>query len=130
MTLLLHGQRLMLIDMERCTLCGECVRACVDAHPRDGRSRLFLLGHRFDHYLVPITCRSCRDPVCMIGCPVRSIQRGPNHEIQIKDWCIGCAMCAKNCPYDVLPDQNPRCVYACPHEAALRVDARLELPGA
>jgi Fe-S-cluster-containing hydrogenase component 2 len=95
----------------------------------------------------------------MIDCPVRSIQRGHNHEMIIKDWCIGCQKCAKNCPYDAikmhelpssvsgedayrirneiavvcdlcssLPDQNPRCVYACPHEAAMRVNARLELP--
>jgi Fe-S-cluster-containing hydrogenase component 2/CRP-like cAMP-binding protein len=160
---LIQGQQLMLIDMERCTLCLECVRGCVDSHA-DGRSRLFLVGHRYEKYMVPITCRSCLDPVCMIGCPVRSIQRGDNREMVIKDWCIGCRMCAKNCPYDAikmhdlptpalagdagaagtfrirdeiavvcdlcssLPDQTPRCVYACPHEAAMRVNARVELP--
>jgi Fe-S-cluster-containing hydrogenase component 2 len=100
--------------------------------------------------MVPITCRSCLDPVCMIDCPVRSIQRGDNREMVIKDWCIGCQRCAKNCPYDAikmherpsiknpiavvcdlcssLADQEPRCVYACPHEAAMRIDARFELP--
>ena len=159
---LIQGQKLMLIDMDRCTFCLECVKGCVDSHA-DGRSRLFLTGHRYEKYLVPITCRSCLDPVCMIGCPVRSIQRGDNREIVIKDWCIGCRMCAKNCPYDAikmhdlpipavadqdtggafrirdeiavvcdlcssLPDQEPRCVYSCPHEAALRVNARFELP--
>src|SRR5205823_1852994 len=76
---LIEGQQLMLIDMERCTLCGECVRGCIDAHD-DGRSRLYLVGQRYEKYLVPITCRSCLDPVCMIDCPVRSIQRGPNRE--------------------------------------------------
>jgi Fe-S-cluster-containing hydrogenase component 2/CRP-like cAMP-binding protein len=156
---LIEGQRLMLIDMERCTMCGECVRGCVDAHT-DGRSRLFLVGQRFDKYMVPMTCRSCLDPVCMIDCPVRSIQRGDNHEMVIKDWCIGCQKCARNCPYDAikmhdvprpaadsggpyrirqelavvcdlcssLADQTPRCVYACPHEAAMRINAPLELP--
>lgn len=156
---LVQGQKLMLIDMERCTMCMECVKGCVDSHT-DGRSRLFLVGHRFEKYMVPITCRSCLDPVCMIGCPVRSIQRGDNHEMVIKDWCVGCRVCAKNCPYDAikmhdlpaaaagetapfrireevaavcdlcssLPDQMPRCVYSCPHDAAMRVNARLELP--
>jgi Fe-S-cluster-containing hydrogenase component 2/CRP-like cAMP-binding protein len=156
---LIEGQQLMLIDMERCTMCGECVRGCVDAHA-DGRSRLFLVGQRFDKYMVPMTCRSCLDPVCMIDCPVRSIQRGDNREIVIKDWCIGCQKCAKNCPYDAikmhdlpapaedigapfrirneiavvcdlcssLADQTPRCVYACPHEAAVRINASVELP--
>jgi Fe-S-cluster-containing hydrogenase component 2 len=37
--------------------------------------------------------------VCMIGCPVGSIHRGNNREIVIEDWCIGCGMCAKQCPY-------------------------------
>jgi Fe-S-cluster-containing hydrogenase component 2 len=95
---LIQGQKLMLIDLDRCTRCDECVKACVSTHA-DGRSRLFLDGPRFGRYLVPTTCRSCRDPVCMIGCPVGSIRRGDNLEIVIEDWCIGCQMCARNCPY-------------------------------
>jgi CRP-like cAMP-binding protein/Fe-S-cluster-containing hydrogenase component 2 len=95
---LIQGQRLMLIDLERCTRCDECVQACVNTHA-DGRSRLFLDGPRFDKYLVPATCRSCLDPVCLIGCPVGSIHRGNNGQIEIEDWCIGCGLCANNCPY-------------------------------
>lgn len=95
---LIQGQRLMLIDLDRCVRCDECVRACADTHD-DGRSRLFLDGPRFGKYLVPISCRSCLDPVCMIGCPVGSIHRGDNGEIVIEDWCIGCGLCANQCPY-------------------------------
>jgi Fe-S-cluster-containing hydrogenase component 2 len=35
----------------------------------------------------------------MIGCPVGSIHRGNNGQIEIEDWCIGCGLCANNCPY-------------------------------
>jgi Fe-S-cluster-containing hydrogenase component 2/CRP-like cAMP-binding protein len=95
---LIEGQRLMLIDLDRCTRCDECVQACVATHD-DGRSRLFLDGPRLDHYLVPTTCRSCLDPVCLIGCPVGSIRRGDDKQILIEDWCIGCRQCARQCPY-------------------------------
>jgi CRP-like cAMP-binding protein/Fe-S-cluster-containing hydrogenase component 2 len=95
---LIQGQKLMLIDLDRCTRCDECVEACVAQHD-DGRARLFLDGPRFGKYLVPTTCRACRDPVCLIGCPVGSIRRGDNLQIVIEDWCIGCQLCAKGCPY-------------------------------
>jgi len=44
---LVQGQELMLIDLDRCTRCGACVDACVNTH-RDGHSRLFLDGPRFE----------------------------------------------------------------------------------
>ncbi len=156
------GQSLMVIDLDRCTRCQECVKACVSSHD-DGRTRLYLDGPRFENrYLIPVTCRKCLDPVCMIGCPVGAINRGISGEIQIADHCIGCSKCADQCPYgsiqmDLLdssqelspdlrkllgpdyilghvqqkavvcdqcsstPSGEPSCVYACPHDAAIRV---------
>jgi CRP-like cAMP-binding protein/Fe-S-cluster-containing hydrogenase component 2 len=94
-----QGQKLLLIDLDRCTRCGDCVRACINTHD-DGHTRLFLDGPRFDQFLIPSACRNCRNPACMIGCPVGSIQRGDDGEILIRQWCIGCGVCASQCPYD------------------------------
>ncbi len=78
---------------------------------------------RFGKYLVPTTCRSCLDPVCMIGCPVGSIHRGNNGEILIEDWCIGCEACASQCPYgdpDAQGRDHPRVLL----RLAVRLGAR------
>jgi CRP-like cAMP-binding protein len=150
---LMEAQSLLVLDLERCTRCDQCVRACADAH--DGVTRLVREGLRFDKYLVATSCRQCRDPLCMVGCPVGSIRRRNSLEVIIEDWCIGCGLCASNCPYGninmhpfpvefddpVMPGRKiattkvkatscdlchdhaePSCVYACPHDAAHRVN--------
>jgi CRP-like cAMP-binding protein/Fe-S-cluster-containing hydrogenase component 2 len=152
---LMEAQSLLVLDLERCTRCDQCVRACADAH--DGVTRLVREGLRFDKYLVATSCRQCRDPLCMVGCPVGSIRRRNSLEVIIEDWCIGCGLCAQNCPYGNInlhpftvqaddPDApsrkkamvrkkatscdlctaqaEPSCVYACPHDAAHRVEPR------
>ncbi|MBI3458025.1 MAG: cyclic nucleotide-binding domain-containing protein [Candidatus Rokubacteria bacterium] len=94
---LMEAQNLLVLDLERCTRCDACVRACADAH--DGVTRLIRDGLRYDKYLVATSCRQCRDPLCMIGCPVGSIRRRNSLEVIIEDWCIGCGRCAEQCPY-------------------------------
>ncbi len=152
---LMEAQSLLVLDLQNCTRCDACVNACADAH--DGVTRLVRDGLRFDHFLVATSCRQCRDPLCMVGCPVGSIRRRNSLEVIIEDWCIGCGLCARNCPYgninlhpfEVMADdpehagrqkatikqkatscdlcthlKEPSCVYACPHDAAHRVDPK------
>lgn len=145
---LYNSQNVLLIDLDRCTRCDECVRACSDAH--DGVARFTRDGPRVGRYLVTMACRSCTDPKCMVGCPVGSIRREDSLEIKIESWCIGCERCANQCPFGninmvelaALPKpppiregvalratvcdlcagyDGPNCVYACPHDAAIRV---------
>ena len=91
----------------------------------------------------------------MVGCPVGSIRREDSLEIRIEDWCIGCERCANQCPFGNInmvekpaPAEEeasvalqatvcdlcagydtPNCVYACPHDAAIRVNPSEFLSG-
>lgn len=92
------AKNLLVLDLDRCTRCDECAKACADTH--GGVTRLVRDGMRFDRFLVASSCRSCMDPYCLVGCPVDAIHRnGDTHEISISDFCIGCGLCATNCPY-------------------------------
>jgi ferredoxin len=92
------SQSLLVLDLEKCTRCDECTKACADTH--GGVTRMIREGLRFDKYLVASSCRSCLDPYCLVGCPVDAIHRsGKSLEINIEDYCIGCGLCAQNCPY-------------------------------
>ncbi|MFO0935001.1 MAG: cyclic nucleotide-binding domain-containing protein [Gemmataceae bacterium] len=96
---LFQGQKLLVLDLECCTRCDECTRACADAHG-DGVSRLLREGLRFGDFLVATSCRSCYKPYCMDGCPVDAIHRSSTSlEVLIDSHCIGCGLCETNCPY-------------------------------
>ena len=95
----INGTATMMIDLERCTRCDDCVRACASSH--DGNPRFIRHGARVGHFMIANACMHCVDPVCMIGCPTGAIHRSPEGgEVAINDpTCIGCATCATNCPY-------------------------------
>jgi Fe-S-cluster-containing hydrogenase component 2 len=103
---LYNAQRLLVLDLEACTRCDECTKACSDTH--DGITRLIREGLRIDKWLVASSCRSCSDPYCLVGCPVDAIHRdGQGKQIQIESHCIGCGLSANNCPYGNI-NMHPR----------------------
>jgi Fe-S-cluster-containing dehydrogenase component/CRP-like cAMP-binding protein len=149
-------ESLLVINLDRCVRCGNCVRACHSRHQftrldRRGpifRRRQHITSKKHEHILIPSSCRHCRDPECMIGCPTGAIHRAPGGDVDINDNCIGCDNCARKCPYGNItmmplpegshPDPNVKkraikcnlcrgyeysnCVYQCPRGAVLRVD--------
>ena len=144
---IIHGQSVLLINLETCTRCDECVRACADTH--DGIPRFVREGSKIRNYSVVSACFHCTDPVCMIPCPTGAISRPlGTREVAIdKDTCIGCGRCVIRCPwgnilsvpYDsptlgkqielsskcdlcLTRPAGPACVQMCPHGAAIRVD--------
>ena len=110
---LYEAQSVLVLDLDKCTRCDACTRGCIEEHGHDshgmGVSRLLRDGMRFGNYVVATSCRSCTDAHCMIGCPVDSIHRGRHQQIVIEDHCIGCGLCASNCPYGsifMMPNQD------------------------
>ncbi len=95
----INGPEAMVIDLDRCTRCDDCVRACAATH--DNNPRFIRHGHQHDTTMVAHACMHCIDPVCMIGCPTGAIGRDqPTGVVQINDLtCIGCGTCANSCPY-------------------------------
>lgn len=99
---LVEGNSILVMDLDVCTRCDDCVRACADTH--NGRPRFVREGDKRGNLLVARSCLHCQDPVCMIGCPTGAIRRanvGDVVEVQ-EQICIGCGTCASNCPYDAI----------------------------
>jgi carbon-monoxide dehydrogenase iron sulfur subunit len=90
---------------------------------------------------VPIFCRHCSDPECVMSCMSGALSKDPEsgHVFYDENKCAACFMCVMNCPYGVLkPDgvsrkkvikcdfcrndeSGPNCVRMCPN-AAIHVE--------
>ncbi len=119
----IQGTSLMVIDLERCTRCDDCVQACATAH--DNNPRFIRHGPILNQYMIPNSCLHCVDPVCMIECPTGAIHRDlAQGDIIINDQtCIGCAQCASNCSFDAI-----RMVDIRDHKGDVIVDSKSRAP--
>jgi CRP-like cAMP-binding protein/Fe-S-cluster-containing hydrogenase component 2 len=107
---LIHGESVLLIDLNTCTRCDDCVRACAQTH--DGMPRFVREGLRYEQWNIVTACYQCSDPVCMVNCPTGAITRALGTlEVTIQDdICVGCEACAKSCPWDnivMMPNLAP-----------------------
>jgi Fe-S-cluster-containing hydrogenase component 2 len=124
---LYEGQSILVLDLDNCTRCDACTKGCIERHGTSSHGvlipRLLRSGPRLDNFLIATSCRSCTDPHCMVGCPVDSIHRGKHLQIVIEDHCIGCGLCAENCPYgSIFMIPNERGTMAVPGGAYLPVN--------
>lgn len=99
---LVQGNSILVIDLNACTRCDDCVRGCSENH--GGLPRFIREGSRYDNLLITRACNHCRDPVCLVGCPTGAIHRtGVGHVVAIDEKiCIGCSSCANSCPFDAI----------------------------
>jgi Fe-S-cluster-containing dehydrogenase component/CRP-like cAMP-binding protein len=97
-----NGTKTMVIDLDRCTRCDDCVRACAATH--DNNPRFLRHGPVHNNLMVAQACMHCTDPICMIGCPTGAIHRETfdGNVVINPSSCIGCSACANNCPYGAI----------------------------
>ncbi len=109
----------MVIDLNKCTGCGECVAACkvennvaIVGPEESARERtmlwmdiLTIYEGEFPHVKIrylPRPCFHCDNPPCTKVCPVRATYLNEEGIVtQIFPQCIGCRYCMAACPYTV-----------------------------
>lgn len=137
------------IDAAKCDGCKNCTVACMQAHRPDAgtvytlsltdlrnESRNHIVSAPDGGY-IPIFCRHCDQPECMMSCMSGALTKDPEtgHVLYDEKKCGSCFMCVMNCPYGVLkPDtttrtkvikcdfchddpEGPACVRSCPKQA-------------
>jgi carbon-monoxide dehydrogenase iron sulfur subunit len=132
-------------DVSKCLACRSCEIACAAGHSQaktlfkmilaEERSlpRVKVFAHR--ETSMPIACRHCDDPQCVMACMAAAIRKDTStgKVVYDEDRCVGCWMCVMVCPYgairpdnrkkiplrcDFCPDEEiPLCVKACPTRA-------------
>jgi Fe-S-cluster-containing dehydrogenase component/CRP-like cAMP-binding protein len=104
----INGENAMVINLDRCVGCDDCVRACAMTH--DNNPRFTRHGYAHENAMIVHACMHCTDPVCLIGCPTGAIHREQDSgTIVINDnTCIGCGTCANSCPYNNIKMVNIR----------------------
>jgi len=119
----------MIIDIEKCIGCGNCVRACAnendvpDGYFRTWVERYHVEGWDAEHpqvdspngakegfpphpertgknFFVPKLCNHCTDSPCVQVCPVGATFDSPDGVVLVdKSYCLGCRYCVQACPY-------------------------------
>ena len=140
----------ILIDKDLCEGCRSCVLACMlrqsnadnmytldlNSIDTDGRCHIEL---NKDNHPVPIFCRHCDEPECVMTCMSGAMTKDKESGIVSYDEskCGSCYMCVMSCPYGLLKvderskqkilkcdlckdEEIPKCVSMCP-TGAIRV---------
>jgi Fe-S-cluster-containing dehydrogenase component len=109
----------MVIDLDRCTGCGNCMAACHQENNLTAAGPEGTENGRSFHWLrllpevsgtpsevevtyIPVPCMQCDDPPCVRVCPVHATYLSDEGIVaQIYARCIGCRYCMAACPYNV-----------------------------
>lgn len=98
----------MVIDLENCDGCLDCVYACQQHNFNPvGVLWLYVLTYKDENQHDPNfllrLCQHCSNPPCVKVCPVRARHKREKDGLVLTDYnlCIGCRYCMVTCPYGV-----------------------------
>ena len=99
-------EKILQVDMEKCTGCKTCEAACSlrnTGRVQPARSRIKVIRYEKRgeyHNYIPMVCQQCSTPLCMEACPTNSISRDPETGALVVDekTCVGCRVCSMVCP--------------------------------
>ena len=128
-------------DPSKCWWCLACELACSLYHEGEcsrSFSRLHIELDLLNGEVTGHICRQCEFPACLYACPIEgalTIDEETGSRIINEENCIGCGLCARNCPYNGegwvirsradkrkffkcdLCGGTPQCVEICPTKA-------------
>jgi Fe-S-cluster-containing dehydrogenase component len=117
----------MIIDIDKCIGCGNCVRACSkENNVPEGYFRTWVERYQVEEgkqphvdspngamegfpplpmtymksFFVPKLCNHCADSPCVQVCPVGATFVSPDGVVLVDEtYCLGCRYCVQACPY-------------------------------
>lgn len=100
-------RRAMVIDLQRCATCYNCVVACKQEHfipPWVFWNRIVVSeAGKFPtvtKIAYPVLCNHCKEAVCVKVCPTGATHKREDGIVEmIPDKCVGCRYCVVVCPY-------------------------------
>ncbi|MEM3398665.1 MAG: 4Fe-4S dicluster domain-containing protein [Nitrososphaerota archaeon] len=128
-------EKILVIDMDKCTGCERCTLAC--SFKKSGKfgrtdSRIRVFSWKETGDFIPATCLHCNPAPCQESCGVGAIHRdGKTGAVSIDyKTCINCKACMYACPYGSISidtqgrvvkcdlcEGQPSCVEACSFNA-------------
>lgn len=94
------------VNPEKCTGCRICELICAftkhgEFNPKRSRIRIVKM-ERFS-VDIPVVCKQCLKPLCMVDCPVDAIRKDTDGIVHVdEELCTGCGLCVEACPFGAI----------------------------